>query len=106
MMTFHPDIETVLKEFPPERLRAMELWLTQESRIDEGEDAPMIEAMNADLQENVSDVETCYRLLNQLELDELVSFSLMNEFGPNFSQHACFTPLNKGITQRIQEQLS
>lgn len=93
--------EQVLEQLPEKQLQQIMLWYCSG-----GQD---VETQSQRLQQVLEDVqfldfETCFQLLDQLELSEVVAYSLMNEFGPSFAKRPYFTLLTNAVTTKLSQQ--
>lgn len=104
MMNVHPLIEQAVGQICPEepttdKLKSLLTWFSSGISSVEAE----TQRLQAILEENdKADPVTCYNRLNSVELDEMVSFTLMNEFGPGFAQKTCFPYLVNQVLERIR----
>lgn len=102
-MNLHPLFETALGQIRPDRLKALLLWYASGTGTLETES----ESLQTLLEEgSQSDPVTCYDMLESLQLSEMVSFTLVNEFGPRFAQRQCFPVLVESITHRLASRHS
>ncbi len=100
-MKLDSPFEQVLEQLPDDRLEQLMLWYCSGGET--------VETRSKRLQQVLDDVqfldfETCFQVLNRLELNELVVFSLMNEFGPSFANRPCFAVLAHAVTERLFRQ--
>lgn len=82
----------------PERLKSLFLWFHGNAQSLHTQ-STYFEALLSEV--NTMPIETCYQTLDQLELPDLVQFSILNEFGPQFAQKASFSLLEKLLSQHF-----
>lgn len=97
-MQINPSLEHSLEQLCPERLKALLLWFSSGLHY-MGTESDRLEALLAEYAE--SDPLTCYRLLDSLKLQEMVEFTLINEFGPSVAQKQYFPSLVQAVTTRL-----
>lgn len=92
-MRLNPHLSQVLEIYDPERLYAILNWLNSEFKdmFTSSSDTQQTETVNV---ESASSV---------LMLDDLVQFSILNEFGPDFSEKPAFPWLQKQVCQKVTE---
>jgi hypothetical protein len=88
-MYLNPRLAKLLEAYEPERLKAILMWFNA--------DAQSLPAQSE------RSVDTCYQLASQLELDEMVRISILNEFGPNFEGKAAYQWLNRNMSRRLAQ---
>jgi hypothetical protein len=99
-MQLHAAIEQIVDHYPKNRLKALLIWMTGGG----AEGVPrQAETLRAILEEDEDgmDVVQCYEMLSHLKLEELVAFSLVNEFGPKFAERPGFGALVLWVKQRL-----
>ncbi|MCE3235068.1 MAG: hypothetical protein K0Q50_1248 [Vampirovibrio sp.] len=106
-MTLHPHLVELLETYEPEHLSALLTWL-------EPEISPSANDTHANLTEQVDSLagleeETPMSNIVFIQasqavlLNDRVAFTLLNEFGPNFSGKAYFHWLRDSVSQRIAQ---
>lgn len=97
-MQLNPRIETIVDRYEPDRLKALLMWFGAEARAT-GDQAERIDAL---LEETGTlDIHACYRLLQGLEMDDMVTFAMVNEFGPAFSRKPYFNWLLHAVEAQV-----
>lgn len=97
-MTLNPRLARVLETYEPNRLKAILMWFNADSQTL----STQSETLNAMLTEvQHMNMETCYQLASQLELNELVDLSILNEFGPTFADKSSFVWLSQHVSHRL-----
>jgi hypothetical protein len=89
-MTLHPQLSQVLELYDPQRLNAILLWLNAEFKDMLINPAQDITAIN---QESAAST--------AVDLDDLVRFSILNEFGLSFGQKPAFPWLKQEVCQKL-----
>lgn len=102
-MSLHPFIEQSVNQlrsesFGSDKLKSLLLWFTSGVNSIDTESKRLQSLVEETTQ---TDPQTCYNMLNSLELNEMVHFTLMNEFGPKFAQRSCYSTLVDSITHRL-----
>ncbi|WP_373533088.1 hypothetical protein [Vampirovibrio sp.] len=92
-MLLNPHLSQVLELYDPQRLHALLLWLNSELK-------DMLTA--SEKQTEVTNIESAASIA--LPLDELVQFSILNEFGLSFCDKAGFPWLKREVSQKIAEK--
>lgn len=103
-MPLSPYIEQLLEAYEPERLQALVHWLeadspvaTNDSLIQEKEVFPMSAP-------NVDNALTEIQAGAPAPLDDLIVFSILDEFGPEFMGKPCFRWLSQCLSQHFTAQ--
>jgi hypothetical protein len=92
VMLLNPHLSQVLELYDPQRLNALLLWLNSEFKDMLTLSEIQIELTNI---ESVTSIE--------VPLDELVQFSILNEFGLGYSDKPGFLWLKRKVSQKIAE---
>lgn len=107
MINVHPLIEQAVGQVCPEetsstdKLKSLLTWFSSGISSVEAE----TQRLQTMLDDNAkADPVTTYNRLNSVELDEMVSFTLMNEFGPSFAQKRCFPYLVNQVLSRLNSR--
>lgn len=90
-MRLNPHLSQVLEIYDPERLNAILLWLNAELK-------EMFTASD-NQQTKVINLESAAS--TPLLLDDLVQFSILNEFGPDFSDKPVYPWLQQQVCQKV-----
>ena len=93
-MELNPSLESVIPAYEPDRLRALLVWFGAEAETLGSQSARLSAILDETEQ---MDINTCYELINQLQPDDMVRFSVLNEFGPSFAKKPYFNWLNARI---------
>ncbi|MDX2085087.1 MAG: hypothetical protein SFZ03_06845 [Candidatus Melainabacteria bacterium] len=97
-------LETLRERLQPERLQALLLWLAANTQ------EPLDEAMASvwhqidetpNLPQSMADVEECYRLLTHLALEDMVTATLVSEFGLQTLHQPRFQQLAQQVISRL-----
>lgn len=91
-MPLNPHLSQVLELYDPQRLNALLLWLNSEFK-------DMLTPLER--QTEVTNIESAANIA--VSLDELVQFSILNEFGLGFSDKLGFPWLKREVSQKITE---
>lgn len=91
-MLLNPRLSHVLELYDPQRLNALLLWLNSELK-------DMLTP--SELQTEATNIESATSVV--LPLDDLVQFSILNEFGLNFSDKPAFPWLKREVSQKVAE---
>lgn len=85
-MTLTATVESLLKEVEADRIKALLLWYLQDNASEDAAEAtsPNVQALLDDISR--MDADTSYQALSALDLDDLVRFAVINEFGEGFSR--------------------
>ena len=105
-MSLSPYLNQLLEAYDLERLQALANWLDQDSTdlLNDSpypvkEESPMsvihLEKSNLEAQDSTS-----------IEIDDLVAFSILNEFGPDVMGKPYFDWLNRCVSQRFASKAS
>lgn len=92
-MTLHPQLSQVLELYDPQRLNAILLWLNSEFK-------DMLTGPESDI------IITNHKsaVHPELRLDDLVQFSILNEFGLSFGQKPAFPWLKQEVCQKLTHE--
>ncbi len=101
-MILAPPFEDVLEALAADRKEAFLLWYASGETAAPPRSETLQEVMARARQ---LDFESCFERLNQLELKELVTFALMNEFGPGFAGRPGFSRLSERVTERLRRKI-
>jgi hypothetical protein len=106
MLYLHPSIEQAVTPVCPDetktdRLKSLLAWFSSGMQTVEAESKRLQTLLDETTQ---ADPLTQYSMLNSVELDQMVHFTLLNEFGPSFAQRRCFPYLVNQVLQTIREQ--
>lgn len=100
MMHLNPRLASLLETYEPERLKALLLWFNADAQSVSGQS----QRLHAILDETLHmDMDACYQAASQLQLDDMVHVSILNEFGPEFAKKAAFQWLNRTMTLRLAQ---
>jgi len=105
-MPLSPYLAQLLEAYEPERLQALVHWLES--------DASALNDTNPCQDEEVSpmNVTNVNASLSQIQagspapLDDLIIFSILDEFGPQFMGRPCFQWLSQSVSQNVVAQAS
>lgn len=97
-MELNPRLESIVERYEPDRLKALLMWFGAESQSTQGQ-AGRLDALLEET-ENL-DINACYRMLQGLEMDDMVQFAMINEFGPAFSQKPYFSWLAHQVEAQV-----
>ncbi len=106
MINVHPLIEQAVGQVCPEeqktdKLKSLLTWFSSGISSVEAE----TQRLQGLLEETAkADPVTTYSRLNSVELDEMVTFTLMNEFGPSFAKKQCFPYLVNQVLERLNSK--
>ena len=89
-MTLHPQLSQVLELYDPQRLNAILLWLNSEFK-------DMLISSESD----ITTINQKSAVPPELPLDDLVQFSILNEFGIGFGEKAAFPWLTQEVCQKV-----
>lgn len=90
--------------FQGERLKALLLWFLErqsEKEFQHGFSSPNITPAMRDALLQM-DSRTCYDLLGSLSEEDLAAFSILNEFGLDFSKHPAYRLIKQGVAAYIK----
>ncbi len=100
-MQLNPRIETLVDRYEPDRLKALLMWFGADAQATGGK----TERLNALLEETETlDIHACYRLIQGLAMDDMVTFAMVNEFGPAFSGKPYFNWLVHAVEAQVGKQ--
>lgn len=91
-MTLHPQLSKVLELYDPQRLNAILLWLNAEFKD-----------MFTHSEHNITAINQESAAARAVDLDELVQFSILNEFGLSFGQKSAFPWLKQEVCQKLAQ---
>jgi hypothetical protein len=92
-MPLNSHLSQVLELYDPQRLNALLLWLNSEFK-------DMLTPLER--QTEVTNIESAASIA-AVSLDELVQFSILNEFGLGFSDKPGFPWLKREVSQKMAE---
>lgn len=97
-MQLNPKLARLLEAYEPDRLKAILLWFNADAQSLPAQN----ERLNAILDEmQTMTIDTCYRVISELEMTEMIRISILNEFGPQFEQRAAYQWLNRAMGQTL-----
>lgn len=91
-MSIHPHLAQVLEVYDPERLYALLIWLNSELK-------DMFSLTDTPTPIETTPIQSLTP--GSLDLDDLIQFSILNEFGPGFSEKPAFPLLQAQVYQKL-----
>lgn len=102
-MKIYPHAEKQLATMPPEQLKAMLLWYLSDENARFDATTETINAVMDDLE--AMDAKACYEAMSALGTeamtDEMVRFSLLNEFGEWITTKSWFNWLTEAVKKQL-----
>ncbi len=97
-MDLNPRLAKRLEAYEPERLKAILMWFNADRQSFQSQSERLTVILD-EMQQLT--VDSCYELAGQLDLDDLVQVSILNEFGPRFEEKPAFVWLSRSVSQRL-----
>ena len=98
-MALNNAIEPLLNELKIDEVKALLLWYLQDETAESNGISQKVQQLLDDV--NRMDAEASYKALTSLKLDDMVRFSVLNEFGEGFSKKKACDFLIKATIERF-----